>query len=188
MLAATAVFLRMHRLILVLIAVLYGLDQVSKFIVSQSLDLGQSVPAEGFFRVTYSYNTGSAFGFFQGQNTPLILASFVGIIILTWIYRTHPQPGLLLHASLGLQVAGAMGNLTDRIARGRVVDFFDVGPWPIFNVADSSIVVGVVLLAWVITTGVGRHEPAVDDEEFSVLHTSSPGPPDPEASDDDRPS
>ncbi len=188
MLAAAALFLRLHRLILVLVAVLYGLDQASKFIVSRSLDLGQSVPTEGFFRITHSYNTGSAFGFFQGQNTPLILASFVGIFILTWIYRTYPQPGLLLRASLGLQVAGAMGNLTDRIAHGRVTDFFDVGPWPIFNVADSSIVVGVVLLAWVITSGIGRPIQAVDDEEANAVHTPSPGPPELETTDDDRPS
>jgi hypothetical protein len=66
-----------------------------------------------------------------------------------------------LRSSLGLQLAGALGNLTDRLTIGHVVDFIDVGPWPIFNVADSSLMVGVVLLAWLLLTGsVGRQRPS----------------------------
>ena len=144
---------RRHWLLLGLVAFIYGLDQVTKYAVSHTLDLGHSWPAEGFFRITHSYNTGSAFGLFSGQNTTLILVSFVGIGLLAWIYRTQPNPSHWLRVSLGLQLAGAIGNLTDRLSIGRVVDFIDVGPWPIFNVADSSLVIGVALLGWVLLTG-----------------------------------
>ena len=104
---------------------------------------------KGFFRITHTYNTGSAFGLFQGQNTPLIVVAIVGIFILGMIYRTQRPPSNLLRLSLGLQIGGAIGNLTDRLLFGHVTDFLDVGAWPIFNLADSSIVVGLVLLAWV---------------------------------------
>ena len=124
-------------------------DQLTKYLVREYLPLSQSFPAEGFFRLTHTYNTGSAFGLFQGQNTPLIVVAVVGIVILGLIYRSQRPPGNLLRLSLGLQVGGAIGNLTDRLLFGHVTDFLDVGAWPIFNLADSSIVVGLVLLAWV---------------------------------------
>ena len=124
-------------------------DQLTKFLVREYLGYSQSFPAEGFFRLTHTFNTGSAFGLFQGQNTPLVVVAVVGIIILGLIYRSQKPPGNLLRLSLGLQVGGAVGNLTDRLLFGHVTDFLDVGAWPIFNLADSSIVVGLVLLAWV---------------------------------------
>jgi len=64
------------------------------------------------------------------------------------IYRSQRHPGNLLSLSLGLQLGGAAGNLLDRVRMGHVTDFVDVGSWPIFNVADASIVVGLALLAW----------------------------------------
>ncbi len=140
---------RRHQYLLLLMLTVLALDQASKLVVAHSLELRESFPAHGFFRFTYTYNTGSAFGLFSGQNTLLIVASFVGVGILTWFYRTQPNPGRLLQTSLGLQLGGAIGNLTDRLILGRVTDFIDVGPWPIFNLADSSIVTGVVLLMWV---------------------------------------
>ena len=138
-------------------------DQATKFLVREYLQLSQSVPVEGFFRITHTYNTGSAFGLFQGQNTPLIVVAFAGIFILGLIYRSQRPPSNLLRLSLGLQVGGAVGNLTDRLLFGHVTDFLDVGAWPIFNLADSSIVVGLVLLAWVfLKPGRRRVEASVD--------------------------
>ena len=139
---------RQHWLLVLLVAAVFALDQVTKYAVAHTLSLGESVPDRGFFRITYTYNTGSAFGLFTGQNTFLILASFLGVGVLTWFYRSHPNPGLLLRFSLGLQLGGALGNLSDRLILGRVTDFIDVGRWPIFNVADSAIVVGIFLLMW----------------------------------------
>jgi signal peptidase II len=123
-------------------------DQFSKFLVRELLRFRESFPEDGFFRITHTYNTGSAFGLFRDQNTPLILVSFIGITILVLIYRSQPRPGMLLRLSLGLQMGGAAGNLLDRLRLGHVIDFIDVGAWPVFNLADASIVVGLLLLVW----------------------------------------
>ena len=135
--------------ILIQLAVLvFFLDQFSKYLVREFLFLYQSFPAEGFFRITYTFNTGSIFGIFQGQNTAFILISFVGVAVLVLLYRSQRFPTGLLRLSLGLQLGGAFGNLLDRVRLGHVTDWVDIGPWPVFNVADACIVTGLVLLAW----------------------------------------
>ena len=128
-------------------------DQITKFLVREFLIFGESVPREGFFRITHTYNTGSAFGLFQNQNSPLIVASLVGVTVLVLIYYSQPRPTTLLRLSLGLQMGGAVGNLLDRVLLGHVIDFADVGAWPVFNVADASIVTGLVLLGWIFLLG-----------------------------------
>ncbi len=148
-----------HRLLLLVVLTAFALDQGTKYAVSHTMALGQSAPAHGFFRITYVYNTGSVFGLFTSQNTLLTIGSFVGIGVLIWFYRSYSSAGPLLRLSLGLQMAGALGNVTDRLILGRVTDFIDVGAWPIFNLADSSIVVGVALLVWVfMATPAARKE------------------------------
>ena len=125
------------------------LDQFSKFLVRDRLVFRESFPIDGFFRFTHTHNTGSAFGIFQDQNTPLILVSFLGVAILVMIYRSQKVPSALLRLSLGLQMGGAVGNLLDRLRLGHVTDFVDVGTWPVFNVADASIITGLVILAYI---------------------------------------
>ncbi len=134
--------------LLQLLAIIFLADQFTKWLVREFLEFRESVPADGFFRLTHTFNTGSAFGLFRDQNLPLILVSVVGITILLLIYRSQTQPGNLLRLSLGLQFGGAAGNLLDRVRLGHVTDFVDLGSWPIFNLADASIVVGLGLLAW----------------------------------------
>ena len=107
---------------------------------------GQRIPPQ---RLTHTITTVSALGIFRDQNTPLSLVSFVGIAILIWIYQSQRVPTGLLRLSLGLQIGGAVGNLLDRLRLGHVTDFVDVGDWPIFNVADASIITGLVILAWI---------------------------------------
>ena len=119
-------------------------DQLSKALVLLTMYPGQSIPESGIFRLTYVKNTGSAFGLFPNQTLFLIFASFVGIAILLVFYRIHRVSGPILRISLGLQLGGAIGNLMDRLRLGYVVDFLDVGAWPVFNLADSAIVVGLV--------------------------------------------
>ncbi len=128
----------------------FSLDQVSKAIVLSRLFPGQSVPYDGFFRITLISNSGGVFGLFPDRTMVLVLASFVAIGILFFIYRSHALSSPLLRLSLGLQLGGALGNLLDRIRLGAVTDFIDVGPWPIFNVADAAIVVGILLLAFLL--------------------------------------
>ena len=134
-------------LLIPLVGIVYVLDQTTKYLVESNLCEGnRSIPEVGQFRLTCSYNSGSAFGLFPDQTVLLILASFVGIGVLIFIYRHHPFPGRMLRVSLGLQLGGAIGNLTDRLRFGEVTDFVQLGFWPVFNLADASIVIGVTML------------------------------------------
>ena len=155
--------------ILIQLAVLvFFLDQFSKYLVREFLFLYQSFPADGFVRITYTFNTGSIFGIFQGQNTAFILISFVGVAVLLLLYRSQRFPTGLLRLSLGLQLGGAFGNLLDRVRLGHVTDWVDIGPWPVFNVADASIVTGLVLLAWMFIMA-ERSQPSRNSQSMLAL-------------------
>ena len=153
--------------LLQLFAIVFLADQFTKWLIREFLVFRESVPADGFFRLTHTVNTGSAFGLFRDQNLPLILASVVGITVLILIYRSQRQPGNLLRLSLGLQFGGAAGNLLDRVRLGHVTDFVDVGSWPIFNLADASIVTGLALLAWMFLISDGSKSSAESRETAS---------------------
>ena len=116
-------------------ALVLALDQLTKFVVRQTLEWHYSWPYHGFFRFTHVQNTGSAFGLFQGYNLPLLFVSLVGVVVLAYIYRSQEQPSLLMRISIALMLGGAVGNLLDRILQGHVTDFIDIGPWPVFNLA-----------------------------------------------------
>jgi signal peptidase II len=131
-----------------------ALDQVTKALATRYL-LGpggtgpQSIPVLGeYIRLTYVQNRGAAFGLLQDQTAFFILVGIVVIVVIVASYRQIREPNWSLHLSLGLQMGGALGNLVDRIRQGYVVDFFDLTFWPVFNIADSAICVGVALLAW----------------------------------------
>jgi signal peptidase II len=163
-----------------------ALDQITKYIVINTVPFGASWPDEGFFRITHIGNTGAAFGLFGSQNTVLILASFVGLAILVYFYRAHPNPGKLVRASMGLMLAGALGNLADRVFVGHVTDFIDIGPWWIFNIADASIVTGLIMLAASVLLFeqhlVSADEDLPDERDRSIVANDlAKGPP----SDDD---
>jgi signal peptidase II len=153
--------------VLQLAALVLLLDQFSKYLVRELLPFGASFPAQGFFRFTHAHNTGSAFGLFQGQNTPLIFVSFIGIIVLALIYQSQSRPSNWLRLSLGLQLGGAFGNLLDRFRLGFVTDFIDIGPWPVFNLADASIVIGLLLLAWIFLRPGRSGEPKPVSDVYS---------------------
>ena len=128
------------------IPTVFILDQITKLLVKSNFYLGQSWPAEGFLRLTYVTNTGTAFGLLRHQTTFLIFASLVAVGFLVYISRAKAVYMPILRLSIGLQLGGASGNILDRIVYGSVIDFFDVGWWPVFNIADSSIVVGMVIM------------------------------------------
>ena len=126
-------------------------DQITKAYVVAHLDLHASwMPLdflESIFRFTHVHNTGAAFGLFpEGGSFFLIIAVLVSSFIL-YYYRQLPAGAWLVRLALGLQLGGALGNVIDRVHRGYVVDFMHLEHWPVFNVADSCIVLGVVLLA-----------------------------------------
>ncbi len=123
-----------------------GLDQLTKALVVENLLRGESWPDEGFFRFTHAWNTGTAFSLFQDQSDILTWVSIGAVIALYFVYRSVDSPTIWVRMAFGLLIGGAFGNLIDRIRLGHVTDFIDVGPWPIFNIADSSIVVGIFVL------------------------------------------
>jgi signal peptidase II len=125
-------------------------DQATKAYVVAHLPLHDSwMPldfVEPYFRFTHVHNTGAAFGIFpEGGLIFLVIAVVVSGIIL-YYYRQLPERMLLVRLALGLQLGGALGNVINRVQLGYVVDFLHVEYWPVFNVADSSIVIGVALL------------------------------------------
>lgn len=135
----------------VVAVVILGVDQLTKYLVVSNMALYESwapVPAlVNVFTIHYVTNTGAAFGLFQdGRLFFVVVAIVVSLIILVYYWQL-PSGQWLIRLSLGLQLAGALGNLIDRLRLGHVVDFLDFQIWPVFNVADSSIVVGVLLLA-----------------------------------------
>jgi signal peptidase II len=131
-------------------------DQATKRLAEDRLERTgvRSVPLPligDFLRFTYVENRGAAFGLLQDQTAFFVFVGLLVIGVIAASYRYLPRSGFRLHLALGLQLGGAVGNLIDRIRQGYVVDFVDFGYhanwWPVFNVADSAIVIGVALLA-----------------------------------------
>ena len=130
------------------------LDQASKWAVDSSMQLYQSIPLVPYFNLTYVRNTGAAFSFLSeagGWQRWFFagLAIVISIVIAVWLARLK-QHETLLAVALSLVLGGAIGNLIDRLAYGYVIDFLDVyyqtWHWPAFNIADSAITLGVVLI------------------------------------------
>ncbi len=126
------------------------LDQITKLIITSTLVPGESWLSESPVQVTYVRNSGSAFGFFRNQTFPLIVASFIAIGFILYYFRNTVKPPAIVIIALGMQLGGALGNLIDRIRLGYVVDFIDFRFWPIFNAADSSISISLVMLAFYV--------------------------------------
>ena len=133
---------------LALAAAIVGLDQFTKWLIRELLDRGDSTLNLGIVKVVHIVNTGAAFGLFQGSGGLLAVTSVVGMAaILVYLFNpgfAHP----LMRLGLALMLGGAIGNLIDRVANGEVVDFIKVPHFWAFNVADSAITIGVLVLLW----------------------------------------
>jgi signal peptidase II len=122
-------------------------DQVLKFIITSTMNVGQSVPLLPFLSITYIKNTGAGFGVLQGQNFLFILVALVAIIaIVLSLEKILEKHHTTIFAALIL--GGAVGNLIDRLVLGAVTDFINFAFWPAFNVADASLTIGVLGLIW----------------------------------------
>lgn len=129
------------------------LDQLSKTWIRTHLVVGGSLYEAGTFRIVRLNNSGAAFGLFQGQSPALAAIAVAGIILVLAyflvIYRRFPVFDVPMgNLALGLILGGTIGNLIDRLARGHVTDFIDFGFWPAFNVADSVVTAGVIILGY----------------------------------------
>ncbi|MGC2321408.1 MAG: signal peptidase II [Terriglobales bacterium] len=131
-------------------------DRASKWLVAQNITLHDSLPVlPGFFRLTHVENRGAAFGLFsdspsEWKVTVLVLFSLIALVVVSVLLWKNSHSMTVTGVGLALILGGALGNLWDRLLDGHVVDFLDFSlggyHWPAFNVADSAIVVGALLL------------------------------------------
>lgn len=143
-------------MVFAIVFLILSLDQISKFFITKNLLLYQSIPIiKGFFHFTLIHNRGAAFGILKNQVYFFIIISIVAIILISSSLFNHQRHKKVscYTISLGLILSGALGNLIDRVFFGYVIDFLDFRIWPVFNVADSAITVGAVLLGWGILFG-----------------------------------
>jgi signal peptidase II len=132
-------------------AVIAALDQVTKYMVFLNIGYGEKIPViNGLFYLTYHVNKGAAWGILQNGRIYLIILTFIASAIM--IYLIFSKSDRMFRLSLSFILGGAVGNLIDRILKGSVTDFLDfyIGSYnfPTFNVADSFITIGGILLAY----------------------------------------
>jgi signal peptidase II len=130
----------------------FAADQLSKGWIQATLGPEprvKALPLAGdWLALVYSRNTGVAFGLFQNMPQFFTMTSLVITAGALYAYATYlPKYSPWVQAAIGLIVGGAVGNIVDRLRMGSVVDFISIGWWPVFNLADSAIAVGVTLLA-----------------------------------------
>lgn len=154
-----------YKLYFFIVLSVWILDRLTKWLVKKNFELWESVPVLGsFFQLTYVENKGGAFGIQLGGSTFYFIASIIVILYILFYLWQHPEDGKLQRFSLALILGGAFGNLYDRALFRSVTDFFDfeffnIPPfqlgflqfdgmerWPVFNIADSAVTVGIVLL------------------------------------------
>jgi signal peptidase II len=140
---------------LVLIGVagtLIALDQWTKWLVRENIEFGtQWLPEwlewlSPYARIVHWYNSGAAFGMFQNGNLVFTILAFIVIGAILYYYPQVEADDWTLKLAMSLQLAGAAGNLIDRLMVGKVTDFISVSVFPVFNIADASITVGVIVL------------------------------------------
>lgn len=144
-------------LIIYLSIILFLIDQISKLLVVKLVDINSSIELiKNFFYLTYTHNTGAAFSILIGQRILLILIAVIILVLIFNYLIKNKVEGKLDRLVFSLIIGGSLGNLIDRIIRGYVVDFIDVKifgyNFPIFNLADTFIVIGVFLLLIITIT------------------------------------
>jgi signal peptidase II len=152
-------------------AAVLALDQLTKAIVQASLEKGESWPdADWPVRIRYVTNSGAAFGILEDETVFLTVMAFIGIAAIYLYYRFPPFDHWVVPIAIGMLLGGAAGNLLDRVRLGEVTDFIDFPRFPAFNVADSSINIGIAaiaigyfLLAPRPSSRERSHTPAVDE-------------------------
>ncbi|KGX85702.1 signal peptidase II [Pontibacillus marinus] len=127
------------------------LDQLTKWMIVKRMEIGEHIPViENFFYITSHRNRGAAWGILQGQMWFFYIVTAIVICVVIYYMHKYASSSKVLGLSLGLILGGAIGNFIDRLFRKEVVDFIDIYigsyDYPIFNIADSALVVGVILV------------------------------------------
>lgn len=132
-------------------ALIFAVDQLTKALVKMHMAPNQSIPViDNILHLTYVQNTGAAFSLLKGRVFFFVVVSFAVIAVIVYYLIRLPKEKKLFKFTLALVLGGAFGNLVDRLRFGYVVDFIDFRIWPVFNVADSSVVIGVLLLLYLV--------------------------------------
>lgn len=129
--------------------ILLFVDQFSKYIIRQKMSLAESIPIiKSVFHITYVENRGIAFGLFPQGSSLFIVISLIIILGIIFFERKKVIKSLKERFCLGLILGGALGNLIDRLRFGFVIDFLDFRIWPVFNLADSGVCIGGILMVF----------------------------------------
>ncbi len=143
-------------------------DQASKALVRWLLPRGKKLSL-GPFALRQVRNPGTAFGLIQGGSTAFFLASVALLLVMVAVFwRLRRGEGRGLAVALGLIIGGALGNIVDRLSAGAVIDFIDLRFWPVFNLADTAIVVGAGIALFLVVRDVWRGEGARGGVEAGV--------------------
>lgn len=160
-----------------IVALTLILDQVSKSLARAQFTVGETIKLiPGVLNFTLTKNSGAAFGILSGKQPIFIAVTFVVIaVVLIYLWRQRPTSPLVVIA-LALVTGGAIGNLVDRIGPGWVTDFFEFGfmDFPVFNVADTAIFIGVgLLIIWLLVSPAAVPAAAEQDEAMATRETGS---------------
>jgi len=172
-------FLKKYWLLFVVAATIVILDQISKAYIRANFIEGVDMWAPWdwmlpYARIVYVSNTGVAFGMFQGLNIPFAILAVIVTAAIIYYYPQVPVEDWPLRLAMGFQMGGALGNLIDRITMGHVTDFISVGNFPVFNVADSGITIGVGILLLGVWLQERRQKKEQSARVDQVIQPSSP--------------
>ncbi len=175
-------------------AVIIPLDQWTKWLVRENIPFAMQWLPEGwewlmpYARLVYWHNSGSAFGLFQGFGGVFGVLAVIVAGVIVYYYPQVPAEDWWLRLAMGMQLSGALGNLIDRLTVGEVTDFISIGTFPVWNVADASITMGVVILVigmgWKeyreskkakTEGGTGESDPAGDGSSAEIVAGSGTG-------------
>jgi len=132
-------------------AFILSLDQITKYIVNKNLPVNSSIEIiPKVFFITNVKNSGASFGLFQNRTNILVVVSVIAIILIIILKIRLNLNSIIYNISLGFVLGGALGNLIDRFFIGEVTDFFNFVYWPVFNVADSFIVIGFGVIILIV--------------------------------------
>ncbi len=147
-----------------LIILTIAADQASKYLVSNLMLPGQTIPLiNNFFHITFVRNTGAAFGLLPGNTVLLIAVGLIAALFILYSLYYIPKSKYFYKIGLSFILAGSIGNIIDRVYKGYVVDMFDFRFFPVFNIADAMINVGMVLIivVYIFSKGWGRRPSAL---------------------------
>ena len=139
----------MYLIIVVFVVVM--LDQITKYMIVRNMTEGMSIPIiDQVFHLTFVLNPGAAFGMLEHNREFFIIMAIAVLMFVVYMRKKILEEPLTVQIGIALFVGGALGNLIDRMKTGLVVDFFDFRIWPVFNIADIAICLGVGVMIWSI--------------------------------------